>query len=385
VLDTKPSASTTATASNDAGEYDITVSGGVDDNYSFIYIGGTLTINKADQTITITAIDDKDVSDAAFNVNATTTSGLDLTYAITSGPATINGNTITLTGEVGEVVVEVSQSGNVNYNADTATVSFNVINSDKQDQTITFNTIEDKIYGNVFNLSATASSGLNVSYIVISGQATISDSTVTVTGVGNVTIEANQSGNDNYNPAPAVQQSFVVEKAMLTVIAQDTVKKEGEANPDFEMLFTGFVNGDTIADINELPVATCNADENSTVGTYDIVLTGGSDNNYDFTLINGVLTVETADGISNIGFVNISIYPNPTYGNVTVNLSELNSETGFEVEVINTTGKTIKRLSINKLDYDKEFSVDLSNKPQGVYLLKVKTDKDFFIKKIVKR
>lgn len=325
------------------------------------------------------------MSDAAFNVNATTTSGLDLTYAITSGPATISGNTITLTGEVGEVVVEVSQSGNVNYNADTATVSFNVINSDKQDQTITFNTIEDKIYGNVFNLSATASSGLNVSYIVISGQATISDSTVTVTGVGNVTIEANQSGNDNYNPAPAVQQSFVVEKAMLTVIAQDTVKKEGEANPDFEMLFTGFVNGDTIADINELPVATCNADENSTVGTYDIVLTGGSDNNYDFTLINGVLTVEIADGISNIGFVNISIYPNPTYGNVTVNLSELNSETGFEVEVLNTTGKTIKRLSINKLDYDKEFSVDLSNKPQGVYLLKVKTDKDFFIKKIVKR
>jgi hypothetical protein len=53
VLDSKPTASTTATKTTSVGTYSIPVSGGVDNNYNFIYSAGTLTITKA--TLTATA------------------------------------------------------------------------------------------------------------------------------------------------------------------------------------------------------------------------------------------------------------------------------------------------------------------------------------------
>src|SRR5262249_61469702 len=51
-LTTQASASTTATTSSAAGTYSITAGGAVSPNYTFTYVGGTLTINAAALTIT---------------------------------------------------------------------------------------------------------------------------------------------------------------------------------------------------------------------------------------------------------------------------------------------------------------------------------------------
>ncbi|MEI9918293.1 MAG: T9SS type A sorting domain-containing protein [Bacteroidota bacterium] len=59
--------------------------------------------------------------------------------------------------------------------------------------------------GNPFTLSAKASSGLPVTFEIVAGPATVSDSTVTITGAGGVTVKALQKGNDIYNAAEAVQ------------------------------------------------------------------------------------------------------------------------------------------------------------------------------------
>jgi len=84
----------------------------------------------------------------------------------------------------------------------------------KQSQTITFTNIADKVYGTApFSLQASATSGLAVSYRVVSGPATLSGSTLTLTGTGTVNVEASQSGNTTYNAAPAVSQSFLVSVA----------------------------------------------------------------------------------------------------------------------------------------------------------------------------
>jgi hypothetical protein len=52
VLLSKPEAKTSATKTSDVGTYPINVTGGSADNYTFNYSSGTLTINKAEQTIT---------------------------------------------------------------------------------------------------------------------------------------------------------------------------------------------------------------------------------------------------------------------------------------------------------------------------------------------
>ena len=81
-----------------------------------------------------------------------------------------------------------------------------------QSQSITFPVVPNKTFGvdGPFNLLATASSGLAVSYTVFSGPATVSGSLVTLTGAGTVSIRASQAGNNTFAPAPPVSQTFTV-------------------------------------------------------------------------------------------------------------------------------------------------------------------------------
>src|SRR5690606_19252800 len=156
------------------------------------------------QTITIESIADKLITDAPFEVTASSSASLELTYEV-SGPATIDGNMITLSGETGEVTVTVSQAGNENYLSASASATFQVTDPAKQSQTITFAAIADKTYGDApFSLAATASSELPVTLEIVSGPATLDGTVVTITGAGNVTIRATQSGNDDFNAASAV-------------------------------------------------------------------------------------------------------------------------------------------------------------------------------------
>jgi hypothetical protein len=80
-------------------------------------------------------------------------------------------------------------------------------------QTITFSVPSPvKFSTNTITLVATASSGLHVSYALISGHATLSNSILTLTGVGVVKVTASQSGGWPYKPAAPVTRSIVVAK-----------------------------------------------------------------------------------------------------------------------------------------------------------------------------
>jgi len=81
-------------------------------------------------------------------------------------------------------------------------------------QTITFPAINPVSYGVApFTLNATASSGLAVTFSVVSGPATVSGTTLTIRGAGSVVIQADQSGNAGFTVATPVQQTLVVNKA----------------------------------------------------------------------------------------------------------------------------------------------------------------------------
>ena len=86
-------------------------------------------------------------------------------------------------------------------------------------QTITFPTIPTQTYGvGSVMLNASASSGLLVSYKVISGPATVLGSVLTITGAGSVTVQACQFGNVEYAAATPVSQTFTVNQAPTTVV-----------------------------------------------------------------------------------------------------------------------------------------------------------------------
>lgn len=77
------------------------------DNFTVRHVPGGL----AAQFIDFENITDKLVSDATITLNATATSGLPVTFELTQGPATLNGNILTLTGEEGLVKVKAIQEG----------------------------------------------------------------------------------------------------------------------------------------------------------------------------------------------------------------------------------------------------------------------------------
>ncbi len=98
-----------------AGTYAVTASL-ADAHYQANPASGLLLINKGDQTIRFDPLTDKIDGGPPFSVTATTTAGLPVSFSIVSGPASITGNRVTLSGE-GRVTVRASQSGDANWNA----------------------------------------------------------------------------------------------------------------------------------------------------------------------------------------------------------------------------------------------------------------------------
>ena len=123
IITTKAVATTTATKTSDAGTYPIEVSGGGATNYVFSYNSGTLTINKAEQTISW----EQDLTGLKVGeqveLKAESTSGLPVTYQMESN----NVAEVYAAGAKwyldckadGEVQIVAMQEGNQNYYSST--------------------------------------------------------------------------------------------------------------------------------------------------------------------------------------------------------------------------------------------------------------------------
>jgi DNA-binding beta-propeller fold protein YncE len=174
-------------------------------SYAAATASTSFTVSPETPTLTFQSISGQTYGNAPFTVSATSASSGAVTYSVTSGPATISGNTVTLAG-VGTVNLAANQAASGNYTVATTYISFTVAPGVP---TLSFQSISET-YGNPpFTVSATSASSGAVTYAVLSGPATISGSTVTLTGVGTVVLNASQAASGNYTAATA-STSFTV-------------------------------------------------------------------------------------------------------------------------------------------------------------------------------
>src|SRR5205814_2187796 len=111
--------------------------------------------------------------------------------------------------------VTFTQADDANYNAATAVVES--VTAQKANETISFGPLGNKALGDPdFTVSATASSGLRVSFTA-SGSPTVAGNVVHLTGAGSATVTAHQAGDSNFNAAPDVPQSFTIAQATAQV------------------------------------------------------------------------------------------------------------------------------------------------------------------------
>jgi streptogramin lyase len=170
--------------------------------------------NQQTQTITFNPIPTQ-VLGTPLSLSASASSGLTVSFAsVTTAVCTVSGTSATFV-TTGTCTIQASQSGNASYAAATPVPqSFSVI---PKTQTITFNPIPTQVLGTPLSLSASASSGLTVSFASLTpAVCTVSGTTATFATAGTCTIQASQSGNATY-AAGTASQSFSVTDFSLTV------------------------------------------------------------------------------------------------------------------------------------------------------------------------
>ena len=119
ILSGQPAISTTATPNSLAGVYPIAISVGTltaPARYALNFLPGTLAVNNdAPQTITFAPIPSiPRVVVQQLTLTAHSSSGLPITYTVTSGSAAVSGSILHLTG-TGSVTVSASQNGNSTF------------------------------------------------------------------------------------------------------------------------------------------------------------------------------------------------------------------------------------------------------------------------------
>jgi hypothetical protein len=175
----------------------------------------TFQVTPAAQTITFGPLPNQPFGSASFNIAATATSGLPVSFAATTPACTVSGTTVTIAA-AGACTIQASQPGNANYAA--ATPVIQTFQATPAAQTITFAPLASQPFGSApFAVSGTATSGLAVIFAATAPACTVSGTTVTLIAAGPCTIQASQPGNANWSAATPVSQTFQVTPGVQTI------------------------------------------------------------------------------------------------------------------------------------------------------------------------
>jgi uncharacterized repeat protein (TIGR01451 family) len=182
-------------------------------------VNQSFTVTAESQTIAFGGLSNHAFGSGTFNVSATASSGLSVSFnsQTTLSVCTVSGSTVTLVA-AGTCTVQATQAGNSDWAAATpVNQSFQVTQGS---QTITFGPLSNEPHGTApFTVSATASSGLSVSFNsqTTLSVCTVSGSTVTLVAAGTCTVQATQAGNSDWAAATPVNQSFQVTQGSQSI------------------------------------------------------------------------------------------------------------------------------------------------------------------------
>ncbi|WPU99735.1 MBG domain-containing protein [Mucilaginibacter sp. cycad4] len=115
------------------------------------------------------------------------------------------------------------------------------------------------------------------------------------TGVYDLSITPSGATGGTFNPDNYIIQyvpgAITINKAPLTIKADDLSKAFLKSNPTLTVTYTGFVNNDGPAQIIQQPVISTTAETSSNPGKYPIIVSGAQSDDYIISYIPGELTV----------------------------------------------------------------------------------------------
>jgi len=170
-------------------------------------------------------------------LNATATPSAPVTYSLVGGDinkVSLNGNQLAINSGTGSVTIRATVAATADRSGATAdaTITFK-----KAVQTITFN-MENNTYPTSnppVTLTATASSGLTVSYLSsIQAVASVNGSLLNFHSAGSTIITASQAGNDNYEAATILTRTVVVYQSSAPSFEETFPGQSATSDIDFD-------------------------------------------------------------------------------------------------------------------------------------------------------
>jgi 6-phosphogluconolactonase (cycloisomerase 2 family) len=174
----------------------------------------TATTANGEATITFTAPSfTGSAAISGYTIRATATDGSTMTVNATGSPAKVTG--LTPGKSYRFTVIANNSAGSSESSTVTDTLTISLVN-----QTISFAAPADRASNSgSFALSATASSGLPVTFTLVSGPGLLAGNVVDLTGAtGPIKLRASQAGNATYAAAPEVEVTFAVTAGRTNVI-----------------------------------------------------------------------------------------------------------------------------------------------------------------------
>ncbi|GAB4126317.1 MAG: hypothetical protein OHK0045_18820 [Raineya sp.] len=336
----------------------------------------TITVQRGTQSITFDPISTKYVDESPVTLNAVSDRGLPITFTLVSGNATLSGNTVSF-NQAGTIVVRASQAGNYYFEpAADVEQTFQVI---RRTQSINFQAIATKyVDESPVNLVATASSGLPVSFVIVSGNASISGNVLSFNQAGTIVVRASQVGNNIYEPAADVEQTFQVIKRNQVInfapIADKIITESG---------FTLNVSASS-----GLPVTLEVVSGNATLNGNSVALNG-----IGFVTIRasqaGNNVYEPAAPVERTFYVApeglmLTLSPNPFKDRVQMTLQ--GRYTGeVQLLVYDNLGRMFVNNKFNKETLFYQENIILETFPQGIYYFKIITKEKTFIERMARQ
>jgi hypothetical protein len=357
----------------------------------------TITVAKADQVITFPAIADKQTTDAPFNLGASTNAnGLAVAYTLVSGPATVTPNgLVTLTGTAGTVVVEATQTGNVNYNAAQPVRQSFVVTGPVVVPLPTSNVVRINTGGAAQSVNGTSWMGCvsgNCGNYVTGGFAYVQVPAPVISGVP---AHMNQAlfqtewtgGQFGANPVPAGAVAFkynvpVANGNYLVRLHFVELNKNGANLRKFDVNLEGgakeltnfdiflAAGGINKAIVREFPVTIADGNvtidfirqvENAKVSAIEILP----------VTVARLTAVQTGE-VEYLGdLLVVNVFPNPTSGKFSVDLPGTQAA-GVTTLVTSTTGNVALR-NKHLLIGENTLEIDITHLKSGVYLLEIRS------------
>lgn len=224
------------------------------------------------------------------------------------------------------------------------------------DQSVFFEPITVKTIGEEsFSLSAQATSGLNVDFTTNNGNINIENGSVNMLSPGTVTIYADQAGNEFYNSAGQVEQTFCINpsKPLITLV---------ESKDDYIVLSSSSDSGNQwYLDGNLLDEAQENSFKAYESGVYTLRVTVDTCESEWSDEAAIVITNSESNPANGVKF-----YPNPA--NDVLNIQVKQSSETVKIRIINVNGKIMDEFSVTQ---NIQLAHPLNDYPKGLYLINI--------------